>query len=245
MEDASVAMSNMSKVASNLSAVINSQLDAAMASAIAKTLNISGLTQNYTNDLARYGAQAPRTMAAQNALNNALQRAFVMGQQATGALNNAAGGAAKLGAEAAGAAGRVNYLAEAIAGVHSKTVDVVVNTYYHAIGPGGARSPALRQHGGPVEAGTPYTVGEGGREIFVPDVPGHVLSSPDTERFLTGSTSSAVPVAMAGQAVTLHATIHVPVQVDGETIMTATQPAVLRYNIRNGNAQAGTMAPPV
>ena len=32
-----------------------------------------------------------------------------------------------------------------------------------------------RQHGGPVTAGRPYTVGEAGPEVFIPDRPGLIL----------------------------------------------------------------------
>ena len=41
--------------------------------------------------------------------------------------------------------------------------------------------------GGPVFAGGMYTVGEAGRELFVPSVSGRILPHFQTERMLTGS----------------------------------------------------------
>ncbi len=37
-----------------------------------------------------------------------------------------------------------------------------------------------RAGGGPVQAGTPYIVGEEGRELFIPSQPGRIVSAPDT-----------------------------------------------------------------
>ncbi len=40
--------------------------------------------------------------------------------------------------------------------------------------------------GGAVSANTPYTVGEHGRELFVPSTSGRIMSAPQTERIMTG-----------------------------------------------------------
>ena len=46
----------------------------------------------------------------------------------------------------------------------------------------GDDGPEARASGGPVAAGTTYLVGEAGRELFVPDRDGYVLSHPQTRR---------------------------------------------------------------
>jgi hypothetical protein len=53
-----------------------------------------------------------------------------------------------------------------------------------------------RQHGGPVQAGVPYIVGEAGPELFVPYTAGQIVSnsqtynSQDTYNLMTASASS-------------------------------------------------------
>ena len=56
-----------------------------------------------------------------------------------------------------------------------------------------------RASGGPVQAGEPYTVGEHGREIFVPSTAGRVLSVPQAKAAVGGS----------GEGITLNQTINV------------------------------------
>jgi hypothetical protein len=85
----------------------------------------------------------------------------------------------------------------------TKTVDVYVNTHYR----GGAPLPQ-RQHGGSVEAGQAYWVGEVKPEVFVPDRPGRVYSGAQSLAMFgqpSASYSSAVttrtaamPAAAAG-----------------------------------------------
>ena len=43
--------------------------------------------------------------------------------------------------------------------------------------------PGERAHGGPVEAGKPYVVGEKGPEIIIPTSDGNVLSNDDSQIF--------------------------------------------------------------
>lgn len=61
--------------------------------------------------------------------------------------------------------------------------------YIHVQPAGPGRTSVLaggRASGGPVEAGMPYTVGESGRELFVPDVNGRIINAADTARSLAG-----------------------------------------------------------
>ncbi len=48
-----------------------------------------------------------------------------------------------------------------------------------------------RQRGGSVKAGQPYTVGEVGEELFVPDVNGRILTAAQTAQLLAAATSSS------------------------------------------------------
>jgi hypothetical protein len=247
LENAAVAMSDMSKVASNLSAVINSQLDAAMASAIAKTLNISQLTQTYTNNLHQYGAQAPQTQAAQNRLNNALQQAYQMGQRAAKGLNDTAASAGHLGAQAAGAAGQARSLAAALAGLHSKSI--IITTVFRQLGQaGGTTYLESRGHA----AGTPSAppgwawVGELGPELMRFHGGEQVLSSAESQRFLTspGHGGSGHWAGFTG-TINLAHTTHVHATVDQGVLFEAMKTETLQYDIRNGSPQSGSLAPPV
>jgi hypothetical protein len=49
-------------------------------------------------------------------------------------------------------------------------------------------SIAGRASGGPVEAGTPYIVGELGQELFIPDSRGRIVNARDTARMVDGPT---------------------------------------------------------
>ena len=65
--------------------------------------------------------------------------------------------------------------------------------------PGG--NMEARAYGGPVAAGTPYLVGEWGREVFVPTQPGTVLSAADLAALLRSSAQTSPP---AGPQVTIY-----------------------------------------
>jgi DNA-binding transcriptional MerR regulator len=86
----------------------------------------------------------------------------------------------------------------------TKTVNVYVQTHYS-----GGVPLTQRQHGGPVEAGQAYWVGEQGRpEVFVPDRPGRVYSGAQSLAMFGRPSASygsavttrtaAMPVAPAG-----------------------------------------------
>jgi tape measure domain-containing protein len=73
--------------------------------------------------------------------------------------------------------------------IKSKTVTITA----HAQLPAGVTTRQImegRQHGGPVKAGDPYIVGEQGRELFIPDRAGVIVSNKDTKA-LTGSRGGA------------------------------------------------------
>jgi lambda family phage tail tape measure protein len=62
-------------------------------------------------------------------------------------------------------------------------------------------SIAGRESGGPVEAGTPYIVGEKGQELFIPDSSGRIVNARDTARMVDSSSersgSAAAPPKIA------------------------------------------------
>jgi hypothetical protein len=64
-------------------------------------------------------------------------------------------------------------------------------------GSGGAGLPGA-QHGGHFNAGQVLTVGEAGRELFVPDVPGTVIPHGQTERILNSSFAPTVNINVSG-----------------------------------------------
>jgi hypothetical protein len=96
LEKATVAMSNMSAVARNLSATVSSQVTGALSAAILKTAGISAATNTYVNDLHKYGPAAQQTMTAQNALNTSLANAYRMSQQASTGFRNAGSSASAM-----------------------------------------------------------------------------------------------------------------------------------------------------
>jgi hypothetical protein len=270
MENATTAMGQMAKIAQNLSATVSTDLNAMFAKAAIQATGLGTSLTNLASAMANPNTSAatmhtrldavitsllrgqqtiPTITALLNGMGINISQAGVKALIASGHLNALASSENRAGSNAAGAAGSVNVLAQAIAGVHSKTVDVVVNTYYHAIGPGGARNPGLvgaGASGGMVQASGYHLVGEQGPEIRWLNAGDYLSNAPETQRFLAHGNATTFPAVAAGpSSVTLHANIHVPVQVDGETIMTATQPAVLKYNIRNGNGGSGAWAPPL
>jgi hypothetical protein len=64
---------------------------------------------------------------------------------------------------------------------------------------------AKRQHGGPVEAGRPYTVGEEGEELFVPGEDGRIIDAAMTKAMLGGSRGGS---AAGGAGVTVNVAVH-------------------------------------
>jgi lambda family phage tail tape measure protein len=54
-----------------------------------------------------------------------------------------------------------------------------------------------RAAGGPVTAGQPYTVGEFGRELFVPSTSGTIIPAAQTEQIMSGGTTVNAPINIA------------------------------------------------
>jgi hypothetical protein len=79
-----------------------------------------------------------------------------------------------------------------------------------------------RANGGPVNAGSPYLVGERGPELFVPSNYGKIVDNMATMSMLSGGT----PVAGGG----VNVTINLPPGVNGDDVVDA----IRRYERRNG-----------
>jgi hypothetical protein len=80
-----------------------------------------------------------------------------------------------------GIANAVNDVANALTGVQ---------TTVSAGGTVGANPMSPRAEGGPVMGGTPYLVGEQGREVFVPSTSGTIIPNGETEGMMGGMTIS-------------------------------------------------------
>jgi hypothetical protein len=63
---------------------------------------------------------------------------------------------------------------------------------------GGQKEPKKRAIGGPVQAGDVYTVGETGRELFVPGQDGRIVPNRMTEDILSGMQGATAPMASGG-----------------------------------------------
>lgn len=71
-------------------------------------------------------------------------------------------------------------------------------------GGGPGTSGLFEQHGGPVQAGRPYVVGERGRpEIFVPDQPGTVINHNQSISFMNNISNAVDGQALVGQLETV------------------------------------------
>jgi hypothetical protein len=186
-----------------------------------------------TTSVHALGTAAGVTRGSLGTVNNEIRTTASVAGAARGPLGTMSNEISNVGSNAAGAAGEVRSLASAIASLQSKTITVTTNVVTVA-------STIHRQHGGPVAAGVPYTVGEAGRELFVPTVPGFILPSPVTKQILTPIASPTAAAAGGGPA---QAVIHNHVYLDGQELWHNQQQVTLRYNARNGNRGAGTVAP--
>ena len=173
---------------------------------------------------------------------------------ASGKIKTTGDSAATAAGQMRGATDSADALRAAIAGIQSKTVTVTTNfveTGSWAAGnpfqPGGTFS-RMRQAGGDVAAHTPYLVGEAGKELFVPDVPGHIHPNTDTQRFLNSpgghpGGGGAAPAPAPASGGNLAATIHTHISVDGRELFEVVKTETARYATRNGNPQQGRLAP--
>jgi hypothetical protein len=76
--------------------------------------------------------------------------------------------------------------------VVQKMVNAAMGFFGGPVSGGPASGGAGRASGGPVQAGQAYTVGEHGREMFVPQTAGRILSVPQTKAALSGGDSVIV-----------------------------------------------------
>jgi hypothetical protein len=91
-----------------------------------------------------------------------------------------------------------------------------------------------RASGGPVQAGQPYTVGEHGREIFVPSSSGRVLSVPQAKAAVGGSGAGIVVNQNINLSTGVSQTVRAEVQQMLPKITEATKAAVADAARRGG-----------
>jgi hypothetical protein len=87
---------------------------------------------------------------------------------------------------------------------------------------GGSRPAQFRARGGPISAGQPYIVGEEGPELIIPSAAGRVMSAPQTQGMLGGSTYQYV-------------TVNMPPGADGDQVVSALR----RWERSNGPIPVG------
>ena len=244
VQDATVAMGNMSKVAQNLGTVLNNQVDQAISNAALKASGFYQDTNQLTAAIQRYGANSPQAIAAANRTAAAYAQAARNAQQA---------------------ANSVGHLTAAIEGLHGKTIRVVTDFITQGANPntGPASSPGERRIG-QYASGTPgatpglAVVGErgpelvrmhGGEQVVPAKETGHLLAIASAVRHAAGYQSgtpgaaaraAAVPAfntaGVGGGPVTVH--VHVAGSVHNEqSLARAVQTAVNQKTIRNGSTQ--------
>jgi SLT domain-containing protein len=81
--------------------------------------------------------------------------------------------------------------------------------------------PEFRARGGPIRAGRPYIVGEEGPELVIPSGAGRVMSAPQTQSMLGGSTYMV--------------TVNMPPGADGDQVVSALR----RWERSNGPLPVG------
>jgi hypothetical protein len=272
IKQATTEMGNMSKVATNLSSVVTSQLDAAMSSAIVKTEGISGKTATYIKDLNTYGADSTKTKGAQTALNNALEQA----QKLTGEVSAAT---AKAGDAAQTAAGKIHneaisaqLLGKYLLSIPKNVSTVITTTYASVYTSTGAAANAnvllhpKAAHGGMVIAGgiIPSFAGGGAIPGFSPGndnilaalSAGEGVLNPYAMRMIGGAAGlnwlntagergggSGGGLAHGGGGGSGVLENHVHVHLDGKQIWNSVQRQTLTYGTRNSGKRTGTMAP--
>jgi hypothetical protein len=181
------------------------------------------------------GSDSATTRGQLGDVNNEIRTQTGLAGTAAGKMATLAGQIATVGAQAATAAGEVHGLASAISSLTSKTITITTNF---------VSTHSARAAGGPVAAGIPYTVGEMGRELFVPDTSGFIVPHGQTEQFLSSPRghSAAFPAAAGGGGGgNMQATIHNHVFLDGQQVWNSVRTETLRWNTRNGNPQSGAM----
>jgi chemotaxis protein histidine kinase CheA len=255
MNDASIAMGNMSKVAQNLSAVVSSDLDQALAASITQFSGISGAVQTYAKDLSN--SHTPASVLHQDVVNisKAMQRENQMTAEASKGLNQAGSAAQRAAEKMHSAAYYADALAAAISNIPStKTIDVQVvsSQGLHGLAAAGAAGSIPGHAMGTMDAAPGIAlVGEHGPELVMFGGGEGVMTAGETQRLLGGIAPALLSASRGGsggggvmtapQAAELTSNIHV--HLDGEEIWRGQQREVLKYNARNGNSQSGSWAP--
>jgi hypothetical protein len=180
------------------------------------------------------GSAATATRAQLGTVNNEIRTTSSISPGAASAASRLAGQISNVGAQAAAAAGQVRGLESAISSLTSKTITITTNF---------VSTHSARAAGGPVAAGIPYTVGEAGRELFVPDTSGFIVPHGQTEQFLSSPRGhpAGFPASGGGGGGNMTATIPVHVFLDGQQVWNSVRTETLRWNNRNGNPQSGAM----
>ncbi len=127
--------------------------------------------------------------------------------ESKGALDGMAEDFGDVEQRAADAAFDTNSLAVAINSLTDKDITITVTTrHVDDYSLAGSTTETRRQSGGPVYGGTPYLVGESGKELFVPRSSGFVMDNADTMRLIRalerggvgGTDNSALMAMLAG-----------------------------------------------
>lgn len=181
------------------------------------------------------GVSASTTRGSLGTVNNEIRNTATAAGAARGPLGTMSNEISNVGSAAGAAAGQVHALASAIAGLQSKTVTVTTNVVT-------VTSTVHRAMGGPVFPGVPTVVGEAGREMYIPAVPGYILSHAQTEQVMSGASGGQQGTG-GPDVIRLAADIHVHAEVDGREVFTSIKPEVFQWMRRNRGVVDGTWVP--
>lgn len=257
MNNASIAMGNMSKVATNLSAVVSSDLDAALAQSITTTSGVATAVQKYAQDLAN--AHTPASTLHQDLQNIAAAEAREnkMTAEASQGMNKAGTEAERMAAKMHTAAYYADALASAIRNIPTQwTTDITVvsGNVGHALTAAGAA--AGHASGTPNAAPGLAIVGEQGPELMMMHGGEAIFNATETARMLSGIPSaifgatggsrassggggSAAGAGAAGGVMEAHLTV----MLDGQQIHSAMQSAEYKWQTRNSGVRSGLSVP--
>jgi hypothetical protein len=275
VKNATVKLSDMGTVATNLGTVLQNQLTAAFDQAREKASGFNTDLSNLANDIANHvapsstryqtdlgnlattmstklGQQVPTITAFFHSMGVQITQSGVSALIAQGKLATVGSSAQTSGGKASVAAGQYQALANAINSLHSKSINIAINTSYTQEGaPGtggtGFRNVPQHQWGGMVHQTGWALVGEQGPELRWLNAGDYISNASETRQFLASghSTGSAgITAPAAAPAPPAQAVVHTTVNLDGQTIWQNQQMHTLRYGVRNGNRQSGAWAPP-
>jgi hypothetical protein len=220
---ATIAMSNLSQIAKNMSDVMNAQADTAISNAALKTSGYDQAVTNLTNAIKTYGANSPQAVADAQAVTRAWDRAQAMANEVARGARNAQ---------------------SAIDAMHGTTIDIGVNTVYSQTGvpgpgaPGGPRIHA--QHGGVIHGRSgidriPAMLSAGEGILTARAVA--AMGGPQAIHALNSSPQNAV-LGVGGHSGggSTSLTTHIVVELDGSKIATQWRTEQLTYNRRNNQS---------